>query len=194
MPITGITVAAETLTAGRGCGPGRLAGLQVRGRGLRQEPRTGSAPFDTFVASNVYDCFTDGQFVNLPPSGGETDYALQIYAYNAAELPGAGGDAAVRAAVLNPARSRDQPHVDDDVHRDARSATCSRSRSASRSRWARRGGHRAAAGHGDSRRALVPARRRRHRELRRASTRRFATARRPSAARPAPSPTSAAAI
>ena len=101
LPITGITVRAETLTADLGCGPANAQIFKYAVVVFGKNPN-GLAVFDTYIASNVYDCFSDGQFVNLPPSGGVTDYMLQIYAYSAASYQAAGGDAAVRAAVLNP--------------------------------------------------------------------------------------------
>ena len=100
VPITGITVRAESLTADLGCGTANAQIFKYAVVVLGKNPN-GLGAFDTYIASNVYDCFSDGQFVNLPASGGVTDYALQIYAYSAASYQ-AVGDAAVRAAVLNP--------------------------------------------------------------------------------------------
>jgi hypothetical protein len=101
VPITGITVRAESLTANLGCGTANAQIFKYAVVVLGKNPN-GLGAFDTYIASNVYDCFSDGQFVNLPASGGVTDYALQIYAYSAPSYQAAGGDAAVRAAVLNP--------------------------------------------------------------------------------------------
>jgi hypothetical protein len=100
VPITGITVRAESLTADLGCGTGNAQIFKYAAVVLGKNPN-GLGAFDTYIASNVYDCFSDGQFVNLPASGGVTDYALQIYAYSASSYQAA-GDAAVRAAALNP--------------------------------------------------------------------------------------------
>lgn len=101
VPITGITVRAETLTADLGCGRGGSQIFKYAVVVFGKNPN-GLGTFDTYIASNVYDCFSDGQFVNLPPSGGVTDYMLQVFAYSAQSYQAAGGDAAVRAAVLNP--------------------------------------------------------------------------------------------
>jgi hypothetical protein len=95
-PITGITILAESLTVGRGCGRGTTEIYKYAAIVLGQSP-TNSAVHDTVVASNVYDCFTDGLFVNLPASAvGSFDYVVEIYAYNAAAYAAAGGDARVR--------------------------------------------------------------------------------------------------
>jgi len=101
VPITGITVRAETLTANLGCGPG---GSQIFKYAVVVFGRNPNAfnTFDVYIASNVYDCFSDGQFINLPPSAGVTDYQLQVFAYTAVSYQAAGGDAAVRVAAANP--------------------------------------------------------------------------------------------
>lgn len=101
VPITGITVRAETLTADLGCGPANSQIFKYAVVVFGKNPN-GLGVFDTYLASNVYDCFSDGLFVDLPTSGGVTDYSLQIYAYSAPSYQAAGGDATVRAAVLNP--------------------------------------------------------------------------------------------
>ena len=98
-PITGVSVRAEALTEGRGCGRGATQIFKYAAVVLGKNP---SGPDrDTFVAGNVYDCFTDGQFVDLPASGGSFEYKIQIYAYNETAYLAA-GDAKVRAAVSNP--------------------------------------------------------------------------------------------
>jgi hypothetical protein len=100
LPITGITVRAENLTVGLGCGH---ANSQIFRYALVVFGRNPSATntFDVYIASNIYDCFSDGMFVDLPASGGNTDYMLQVYAYNEANYLAA-GDAKIRAAVANP--------------------------------------------------------------------------------------------
>lgn len=101
VPVTGITVRAETVTAGKGCGRGATQvfkyGVVVFGR----NPATNA--LDSFVAGNVYDCFADGTFLDLPATGGSFQFGVAVYAYNEAAFRAAGGDAAVRAAVQNPA-------------------------------------------------------------------------------------------
>lgn len=82
-PITGVTVRAETLTAGRGCGtaPTQLFKYTVvvfaRGE---------------YVAGNVYDCFTDGTFVELPNIGTAL-YTMEVLTFSRAAYVAAGGEA-----------------------------------------------------------------------------------------------------
>jgi hypothetical protein len=99
-PITGIMVRAETVTRGRGCGLGATQVFRYVAVVFGRNP-TNTAAFDQFVAGNVYDCFTDAQFVQLPVSGGTTDYQVRVYAYNATAYEAA-GDARIRAAATNP--------------------------------------------------------------------------------------------
>jgi len=99
-PITGITVRAETLTAGRGCGRAPTQIFKYAVAVFGRNPND-LAKLDTWVAGGVYDCFTDAQFVNVPSSGGSFDYSLQVFAYNEAAYRAA-GDAEVKAAALNP--------------------------------------------------------------------------------------------
>ena len=101
VPITGITVRAENLTANLGCGLGDSQVFKYAVIVFGRNPNAFNT-FDVYVASNVYDCFSDGQFVDLPPSAGVTDYQLQIFAYSSASYQAAGGDAGVRAAAANP--------------------------------------------------------------------------------------------
>lgn len=99
VPITGIVVRAETLTTGRGCG---IAPTQVFkyvavvfGVNPADANKAGvDQRHDEFVAANVYDCFTDGLFVDLPVSGGSTTYEVQVFAYNKAAYDIARGDPA----------------------------------------------------------------------------------------------------
>jgi hypothetical protein len=89
-PITGVTVLADTVTAGHGCGTGVT---QIFKYAVVALGRTDATKVDTVLGGTVYDCFTDAQFVNLPQSAGSFDYELQIYAYNqAAYLAAIGGD------------------------------------------------------------------------------------------------------
>jgi hypothetical protein len=115
-PITGIVVPAEALTTGHGCGRNATQIFKYLVVVYGVNPADANLPpneqrRDEFLASNVYDCFADGQFVELPASGGSARYALQVYVYNAAAYDAAGGDAAImgktarlasaRAALLN---------------------------------------------------------------------------------------------
>lgn len=98
-PITGITVRAETLTAGRGCG---TSGAQIFKYAVVVFGKNAqSGKFDVPVANGVYDCFTDAQFVNVPSSAGSFDYDLHVFAYTAQAYQAA-GDAKVKAAALDP--------------------------------------------------------------------------------------------
>lgn len=99
VPITGVTIRAETLTNGRGCGRGATQIFKYAAVVLGKNPT--SPEFDVVLAGNVYDCFSDGQFVELPASGGTFDYAIRVFAYNEAAFLAA-GDAQVRTAVGNP--------------------------------------------------------------------------------------------
>ncbi|MDB5218099.1 MAG: hypothetical protein JWO86_6026 [Myxococcaceae bacterium] len=100
-PITGITVRAEDVTVGLGCGPGNSQIFRYAVIVFGRNPANLTA-FDTYLAGQIYDCFSDGLLVNLPASAGSTDYHLQVYAYSAASYQAA-TDAKIRAAVLNPA-------------------------------------------------------------------------------------------
>ena len=82
-PITGVTVQAESLTTGRGCGTGstQIFKYAVVVKALGE-----------FAASNLYDCFTDGTFVDLPDIG-IAQYDLQVVAYNRAAFDAAGSGA-----------------------------------------------------------------------------------------------------
>jgi hypothetical protein len=83
VPITGVTVRAESITTGLGPNPMAIGAL---------------GSFDTPLASNVFDCFSDGLFVNLPATAGSTDYKLSVYAYSAQAYEAA-TDAKIRAAL-----------------------------------------------------------------------------------------------
>lgn len=95
-PITGVIVRAESLTTGRGCGRGPEQVFKYAAVLLGK----GTTSYDQFVAGNVYDCFADGLFVDLPASGGAFDYKLQIYAYNEAAFTSAGGTVAAKAQTV----------------------------------------------------------------------------------------------
>lgn len=99
-PITGITVRAETLTAGRGCGRGPTQVFKYAVVVFGRNPND-TAKLDTLLTGGIYDCFTDAQFVNVPSSAGSFDYSLQVFAYNEAAF-GKAGEANVKAAAQNP--------------------------------------------------------------------------------------------
>jgi hypothetical protein len=85
-PTTGILIRAETLTGGKGCGPGpsqiyRYAVIVFGyGAGDPAEP----ASYDAPVTSNVFDCYTDGPFISLPSKDGNTTFRLEVFAYDRA--------------------------------------------------------------------------------------------------------------
>lgn len=87
-PITGIVVRAETLTTGYGCGPSATQVFKYLVVVFAANPADAGPDAGTVqdepLAASVYDCFADGQFVDLPTVGGNARYALQVYIYNAA--------------------------------------------------------------------------------------------------------------
>ncbi|MBX3191185.1 MAG: hypothetical protein KF819_29580 [Labilithrix sp.] len=99
VPVTGITVRAEALTNGRGCGRGATQIFKYVVVVLGADPATVDAGADTKpaftvpVAGNLFDCFSDAAFVDLPSSGGVFSYDLEVFAYNEAAFRAAGGDA-----------------------------------------------------------------------------------------------------
>lgn len=97
VPITGVTVRAESITSGLGCGRGSTQLFKYAVVVFGPNPMA-LGSFDTPLASNVYDCFSDGLFVNLPATAGNTDYRLSVYAYNAQAYEAA-TDAKIRAAL-----------------------------------------------------------------------------------------------
>jgi hypothetical protein len=83
---TGIVIRAETLTVGRGCGkdPANLFKYAVYvwgygGAGSLDDEKS----FTQLQTSNLFDCFTDGAFIELKAVNGSTKYRLDVFAYNA---------------------------------------------------------------------------------------------------------------
>lgn len=70
VPATGITVRAQDLTAGVGCGTG--PGQVYKYAAVLADPRVG----------RVYDCFADAAFVNLPSTSDAGAYSVQIFIYD----------------------------------------------------------------------------------------------------------------
>lgn len=109
-PTTGVVIRAETLTSGRGCGrePTQLFKYAAVVFGLTPgaDPQR-SESYGVPVAGNLYDCFADGTFIELPETGGSFQYRIEIYAFNqvafareAARIAAAGTDvAALREAA-----------------------------------------------------------------------------------------------
>ncbi len=110
-PITGVTVRAETVTGGKGCGRGATQVFKYAVIVRRIPIAPDASPIDPVedrkkggdeVASNVYDCFTDATFVELPSDENYYGrYVLDVYAFNETAYVAAGGDAAVRQAAQN---------------------------------------------------------------------------------------------
>lgn len=94
-PITGIVVRAETLTAGHGCGTSAQQVFKYLVVAYGANPQDPTRR-DELLAASVYDCFADGQFVELPVSAGSSQYALQVYVYNSTAYAAAGGDPIVK--------------------------------------------------------------------------------------------------
>jgi hypothetical protein len=93
-PITGVTVKAESLTSGRGCGTGATQIFKYVVVVSTPVPNTTDAsppPPPVYAASNLYDCFTDGTFVDLPDIG-IAQYDIKVYAYSRAAFTAAGAD------------------------------------------------------------------------------------------------------
>jgi hypothetical protein len=87
-PITGIEIDSSLLIQGLGCGtaPGQLYKYKaiVYEDGFDASQPAGSG----LPVSGVFDCFSDAQFSNLPtPDGGNVNYVVQIYAYDAQSFP-----------------------------------------------------------------------------------------------------------
>jgi hypothetical protein len=97
-PITGIVVRAETLTLGRGCGraPGQVFKYAAVAYGYNGSDFPAPAQAEKLAHDNpekfspvtaaIYDCFTDGTFVQLPPQptpNGILTYRLELYVFDA---------------------------------------------------------------------------------------------------------------
>jgi hypothetical protein len=88
-PITGIVIRAERLTTGRGCGtkPGQVfkyAAVVFEHHAGHSIDTRDPGSFDLPLTANVYDCFTDGTFVELPASPGDNSvtYRIELYIYD----------------------------------------------------------------------------------------------------------------
>jgi hypothetical protein len=95
-PITGIVILSGSLVAGYGCGTADAGPDQIYRYAavLTYAPPDGgtdAAASQAFTLTNIFDCFADGVFENLPTVEGST-FDLKIYAYkkatyDAAALP-----------------------------------------------------------------------------------------------------------
>ena len=93
-PVTGIVIRAESLVSGFGCGHGAT---QVFKYVAVVENVDAISDAGIFRFSNVFDCFADGTFVNLPASStGNLTFSVHIYAYNEATY-----DAASTGGLVN---------------------------------------------------------------------------------------------
>jgi hypothetical protein len=87
-PTTGILIRAETLTSGKGCGPGPTQlfkyAVLVYGFGAPDSIDPASpASYQRPVTANVFDCYSDGAFVNLPAApNGNSSFRLEVFAFN----------------------------------------------------------------------------------------------------------------
>ncbi|HVH47795.1 MAG TPA: hypothetical protein VM925_35910 [Labilithrix sp.] len=98
-PTTGILIRAETLTAGRGCGPGptqlRKYAVVVYSinPALAGTPAEGDAKsYDFPLTGNVFDCYADGAFISLPSTAGNSTFRLEVYAYSEDAYEGSAAD------------------------------------------------------------------------------------------------------
>jgi hypothetical protein len=83
-PITGIVIRSSALVAGYGCGTG--PSQVYRYAAIVYFAADGGA--QATLVANVFDCFTDGVFENLPVAdGGGQDFIVSIRAYNFASFP-----------------------------------------------------------------------------------------------------------
>jgi hypothetical protein len=106
-PITGIVILSRTLVAGYGCGTADAGPDEIYRYAavLRYAQPDGGTDASTMppLLTNVFDCFADGVFENLPTVEGST-FDLKIYAYDKASY-----DAAALPASLGctPGQSSD---------------------------------------------------------------------------------------
>lgn len=86
LPTTGILIRAETLTTGKGCGVGPTQVFKyviVVYRYTDGDPKNRNS-YRTFQASNLFDCYVDGEFVSLPSNVGNNIFRLEVFAFNQA--------------------------------------------------------------------------------------------------------------
>ena len=84
-PITGVIIRAESLTAGLGCGTSAPQVYKYVALAYGYDGRTDAGDFDGAftqpVAASVFDCFSDGTFVQLPQTNGSFRYRIELYIY-----------------------------------------------------------------------------------------------------------------
>jgi len=113
-PITGIIILSRSLVDGYGCGtadagPGVIYRYAAVLTYAPPDGGTDASATQAFTLTNVFDCFADGVFENLPTVEGST-FDLKIYAYTKASydaaalpptlgcMPGQSGDASCTPA------------------------------------------------------------------------------------------------
>jgi len=89
VPITGIEVLSDTLTAGFGCGTGPSQVFKYVTI-VTVAPQPGLSISGSYVAGGVADCFTNATFQNLctyglVDGGTESTYDVTVYAFNQAQ-------------------------------------------------------------------------------------------------------------
>ncbi|MDP9034347.1 MAG: hypothetical protein M3O50_06040 [Myxococcota bacterium] len=83
--VTGVEILAETVAGSHGCGKG--AGQVYRYtavvyHGGTSDGSTAVTASDAAIASNLFECYADGLFSNLPASdSGSALYVVRVYAY-----------------------------------------------------------------------------------------------------------------
>lgn len=99
---TGVLIRAETLTTGRGCGrdPANVFKYAVFVWGYGSGDPNLFESYTQLQTSNLFDCFTDGAFIELPAVNGSQSYRLDVYAYNEPAYTAA--KAAIDSAGDNP--------------------------------------------------------------------------------------------
>lgn len=110
--VTGIVVRAESLTVGRGCGPAPsqvfkyavvVFGHNPDGSRTCVNPADKPADYGVPIAANVYDCFADGTFVQLPVVNSCVDYRLEVRAFNRSAYEQAASALASLQSIAAPA-------------------------------------------------------------------------------------------
>jgi hypothetical protein len=83
-PITGIEIRSAALVAGFGCGMAPHQVFRYAATVSFAAPDGGPPPPQTVpIFTNIFDCFTDGVFENLPiADGGSLTFSIAIFAYN----------------------------------------------------------------------------------------------------------------
>lgn len=80
-PVTGIVIRAESLTTGRGCGTSANQVFRYAAVVYGRDP---AGNLTVPRAANVFDCFTDGTFVQLSPVNGSLDFRVDVFVYTQA--------------------------------------------------------------------------------------------------------------